>query len=90
MFYVFLTTPVELGKCVELMQSSSSDNCIYHYNVKILNLFDPELQLVNTKPIIINQLKVLLCKLENFKDQSTLALEYKKKNNHRSMHKVLH
>ena len=83
--------PVELGKCVELMQSSFTDNCIYHYNVKILNLFDPELQLVNTKPIIINQLKVLLCKLENFKDQSTLALEYKKKKkNHKSMHKVLH
>ena len=25
------------------VQSSSSDNCLHHYNVKILNLFNPEL-----------------------------------------------
>ena len=31
--YIFLTTPDEV-------QSNSSDNCINHYNVKILNLFD--------------------------------------------------
>ena len=40
---IFLTTPDEV-------QSSSSDN--YHYNVEFLNLFDLELQLINTKPVI--------------------------------------
>ena len=39
------------------MPSNSSDDCIHHYKVEILNLFDPELQLVNTKPIIKNKLK---------------------------------
>ena len=31
--YIFLTTP---------------DNCVHHHNIEILNLFDPELQVVNT------------------------------------------
>ena len=35
----FLTTPDELEKCAEMILSSSSDNCICHYNVKILNIF---------------------------------------------------
>ena len=43
--YKLLTTPDEV-------QSNSSDNCIHHYNVRILNLFDPELQLINNKPVI--------------------------------------
>ena len=34
--YIFLTTPVEVKKYVEMMQSSSSDNCICHYNIKVL------------------------------------------------------
>ena len=46
-----------------MMQSSSSDNCICHYNVEILNLFDPKLQLINTKPIIKDKLKELLSDL---------------------------
>ena len=50
---MFLTTP-EVGKCV---QSNSSDNCVHHYNVEILNLFYPELKLINTKPVIKNKLK---------------------------------
>ena len=37
-----------------MMHLSSSDNCIRNYNIKILNLFDPELQLINTKLIIKN------------------------------------
>ena len=41
-FYIFLTKPVEVEKYVENMQSNSSDNYIHHYNVKILNIFDPE------------------------------------------------
>ena len=35
--YIFLTIPVEVEKYVEMMQSSSSDNCICHYNIKVLN-----------------------------------------------------
>ena len=43
--YIFLTTQKDV-------QSNSSGNSIDCYNVEILNLFDPELQLFNTKPII--------------------------------------
>ena len=39
------------------MQSDSSDNCVHRYNIEILNLFDPELKLINTKPMIKNKLK---------------------------------
>ena len=49
-----LTTPDEVEKYV---QSNSSDNCVHHYNVEILNLFDPELQLIKTRPVIKNKLK---------------------------------
>ena len=51
--YIFIATPDEV-------QSNSSDNRINHYNV---NLFDPELQLINTKPVIRNKLKALLIEL---------------------------
>ena len=51
--YNFLKTPDEV-------QSNFSDNCIHHYNVEILNLFDTELQLINTKPVIKTKLKSLL------------------------------
>ena len=47
--YIFLTTPDEIEKYV---QSNFSDNCIHRYNAEILNRFDQELQLINTKPII--------------------------------------
>ena len=40
--YIFSTTPDEVEKYV---QSISSDNCIHRYNVEILNILDPELQL---------------------------------------------
>ena len=42
------------------MQLSYSGNCLCYFNIKILNLFDPELQLINTKPMIKNKLKELL------------------------------
>ena len=51
------------------MQSDSFDNCILYYNVEILNLFDPELQLINTKPVIKNKVKELLRELKKFKVQ---------------------
>ena len=40
--YIFLTTPDKVEKYV---QSNSSNNCIHNYNVEILNLFKPDLQL---------------------------------------------
>ena len=52
LLYIFLTTPDEVEKYV---QSNFSDNCMHYYNVEILNLFDPELQLINTKPLIKNK-----------------------------------
>ena len=73
--FIFLTTHDEVEK---YMQSDSSDNCIHHYNVEILNLFDPELQLINTKPKIKNKLKELLSELKKLKVQTILILEYKK------------
>ena len=36
--YIFLITSDEIEKYVQL---NSSDNCIHHYNVEILNIFDP-------------------------------------------------
>ena len=78
-FYTFLITPDEVEKHAEMLQSSYSDNCICHFNIKILNLFDPELQLINTKPIIKNKLRKFLSELKKFKVQSILVLEYKKR-----------
>ena len=43
---IFIATPDEVGKYGE---TSSSDKCICPYNVKILNLFYPPLQLINIK-----------------------------------------
>ena len=55
-----------------MMQSYSSDNCVHCYNIKIVNPFHPELQLVNSKPTIKNKLKELL--------------DYKKRNNRKIFH----
>ena len=52
LLYIFLTTPYEVEKHV---QSNSSDNCVHHYNVEILNIFDSEFQWINTKPVIKNK-----------------------------------
>ena len=62
------------------MQPNSSGNCIPLFNVEILNIFDPELQLTNVKPMIKNKLKELLSELEKFKVQTILVLKYKKRN----------
>ena len=73
LLYIFLTTTDEVEKYV---QSNSSDNCVQHYNVEILNLFDQELQLINTKPVI-KKLKVL-SGLKKFKVQTILVLDIRK------------
>ena len=46
LLYIFIATPDEVGKYGE---TSSSDKYICPYNVKILNLFYPALQLINIK-----------------------------------------
>ena len=45
----------EVQKYVEIIQSNSSD-CTY-YNIWILNLFDSQLQVINTKSMIKKSLK---------------------------------
>ena len=57
------------------MQSNSSDKYLHHYNIEILNLFDSELQLINTKPVIKSKFKDLLGELKKFKVQTALVLE---------------
>ena len=53
--YIFFTTPDEVQKYVEIMQSNSSDNCVHCYNIEVLNLFDPEFKLINAQPMIKNK-----------------------------------
>ena len=55
--YIFLKTPDEKEKYVEIMQLNSSDKCVHRYKIEILNLFDQVLQLTDTKPMIINKFK---------------------------------
>ena len=83
MLYIFLTTPDEREK---YLQSDSSDNCIHHYNVEILNIFDPELQLSNAKQIIKNKFKQFLSELKKFKFQTILSLDYKKINDCKTLY----
>ena len=68
------------------LQLNSSDNCVHYYNVEILNLFDPELQLVNIKPMIKNKFKGLLSELKKLKIQTVFVLDYKKRNCHKMFH----
>ena len=75
--YIFLTRPYKVEKYSEMMQPSTSYNCLCHCNTKILNLFEPELQLIINKPIIKNKLKSLLSELKKIKAQPILVLEYK-------------
>ena len=51
---MFLTTPDEVE---EYVKSNSCDNCIHYHSLEIWNLSDLELQLVNTKTMIKNNLK---------------------------------
>ena len=68
------------------MQSNSSDKYLHHYNIEILNLFDSELQLINTTYMIKHKLKELLSELIKLKVQTILVLEYQKKNNCKIVH----
>ena len=77
LIYIFLATPDNAEKYVEIMQSNSSYNWVYHCNTEILSLSDLDLQLINTKSMIKNKLKELLSELKKFKVQTILVLEYK-------------
>ena len=46
------------------MQTNSSDTCMHCYNVAVLNVFEPKLQQINTKPTIKKKLKELLSELK--------------------------
>ena len=52
---------------------------VHYYNIWILNLFDLQLQVINTKPMIKNKLKEMLSELKKFKFQTIIVLEYKKR-----------
>ena len=60
LLYIFLTISDEAEKYVH---SNSPDDSIHDYNIEIFDIFDPELQLIDTKPMIKNKLKELLCEL---------------------------
>ena len=79
LLYIFLTTPDEVEKYV---QSNSSDICVHHYNVAILKIFNQELQLINTKPMIKNKLKEFLSELKKVQT----ILDYKKRNYRKIFH----
>ena len=74
LLYIFLTTPDEVEKYV---QSNYSDNWLHLSNVEIFNIFNPELQPINTEPMIKNKSKELLSELKRFKIQTILVLDYK-------------
>ena len=45
-----------------------------------MNLFNPELQVINCKPLIKNKLNKLLSELKKFKPQTILVFDFKKRN----------
>ena len=70
----------------ESVQSSPSDDGIHRHNVDILNIFDPELQLINAKPMIQTKLKEFLSELKKFIFRTTLILGYKRINDHKAFY----
>ena len=60
---IFLATSDEVEKYAKIIQSNSSDNCAYRYNIVILNLFEPKLQLIITEPIFKNKLQELFTRI---------------------------
>ena len=74
LLHIFLATPNEVEN---YLQSTFSDNCRHCYNVEILNIFDLELQLINSKPMIKIKLKELLSELKS-SDTISIRLQEKK------------
>ena len=53
-----------------------------------MGIFDPELQLINTKPMIKNKTKEMLSKLKKFKTRTILFWDYKKRNHQKIFHSI--
>ena len=51
---------------------------MHHYKIEILNLFHPEIQLINTNPDIEHKLNELLSDSKKFKVWTVLVLGYNK------------
>ena len=59
--------PDEAERYLKMIQSSSSDNCVDRYNIEILNLFYPKLQLIYIKPMTDDKLKEFLSEIKKLK-----------------------
>ena len=81
-----------MSEAKNIMQSSSSESYVLMYvcNIEVLDFFNPELQLINTKSVMKNKLKDILSYLKEFTVQTVLALGNKKIDYHKSMSKVFH
>ena len=69
---IFLPTTDKVERYV---QSNSFDDCMHRFTVKILNIFDPELQFANTKPMMKSKLQELLSDLKKLKIQLLLVIQ---------------
>ena len=58
---------VSFWLCSFVIKLYSRHDIFNHYNVKILDHFNPELQLINTRPTVKDKLKELWSDLEKFK-----------------------
>ena len=60
---IFLAAPDVVEKYAKIIQLNSPDNCAYRYNIAILKLFEPKLQLIITEPIFKNKLQELFTRI---------------------------
>ena len=58
---------VSFWLCSFIIKLYSRHDIFNHYNAKILDHFNPELQLINTRPTVKDKSKELLSDLEKFK-----------------------
>ena len=74
----------EVERYAKMMQTNLSNDCMHCYNIRILNLFNRKVQQINIKLMIKSKLKELLNESEKFKVHTTLFLEHKKRNDHKT------
>ena len=72
-------------RLLKVLETNYSDNFLHQYNVEIFYLFDQELQLINTDPLIKNKSKELLNEMKKFKVQ-IIFLDYQTRNDHKIFH----
>ena len=87
--YVELIEKMPEPKTMMLSRSSWSDNCVRVYSIKILNLLNPQLQLINTKSIIKNKVKNLFGELKKFKLRKILVSQKLKIDDHKPTLKII-